>query len=106
MPDKTVHFRVLGILRNQLLRVDSWQSLRTCLDQLEEALLASVSIEVLAEVRLPVVAVGGQEVFVAIPHTSYLLKLTAVNDSLQEDEHLFAQLAASLLSQTPLFQSV
>ena len=102
MPDETVYFRALGVLRNQLSTIDTWDLLQVQIEQMVQAIPTVSSMEVL---RDAIRDVSNEIVLVEIPGTSHMLELTFLSDVANEDEWLFAGLVASLLGQAPLFQT-
>lgn len=105
MPDVIVHYRALGVLRNQLSAIGSWDHLQLCLAQLAQDYAVTFSVEAISE-NLPIemAAANPQQVVVRIPHTAFALKVN-FSRPIAENEQLFAELAAALLSQAPVFQS-
>lgn len=106
MPDKTVYYRALSILRNQLSEIDSWDRLQLQFEQLKLKGSAVAELEVIAEQDSNSFAKLDGVVIAPIPQTFYLLKLSVLSHPVDEDVRLFADLAASLICQAPLFQAV
>ena len=105
MPDETIYFRALGVLRNQLSEIDSWDRLHLQIKQIRQVIHPGMAIEVVAENEKDAAIVSHGPVVIPIGRSSYLLKMWVPNRAINEDDLLFTELLASLLSQTPLFHT-
>ncbi|KAA3656722.1 MAG: GAF domain-containing protein [Chloroflexi bacterium] len=105
MPDETIYLRALGVLRNQLSEIDTWEQLLVQIEQLVQASASVAAIEVIDEKSASAFENSDGNVHALIPGTSYLLKLSVSNQSPDSNDLLYAELIATLISQAPFFQA-